>query len=92
MILVILVIVAGIWICLNVVASQCPTSAIGKKFNGWKEKRALSKEQKVLAAKEKQAKNLFSSHPDSDGSNGDIIMQSGSKGTTQTDMAKAAGM
>lgn len=44
MILVILVIVAGIWICLNVVASQCPTSAIGKKFNGWKEKRALSKE------------------------------------------------
>lgn len=41
---VILVIIAGLWIALNIVAKKCPTSKIGKKFNDWKAKRALNNE------------------------------------------------
>ena len=47
-IIAILVICALFWISLNIVSKKCPTSKLGKKFNEWKAKRALSKEQKRL--------------------------------------------
>ena len=52
-IFVVLVIIAGLWVALNIVAKKCPTSKIGKKFNDWKAKRALNNEQKRLMAMDK---------------------------------------
>ena len=43
-VIMLLVICAGLWIALNIVAKKCPDSKIGKKFNDWKAKRALNNE------------------------------------------------
>lgn len=52
-IFVILVILAAIWVALNIIAKRCPTSKLGKKINDWKAKRALNAEQKKLRSLEK---------------------------------------
>ena len=43
-ILLLALIIAGIWISLNIIGNRYPESSIGQKFNAWKEKRALTKE------------------------------------------------
>jgi len=40
----IFVILAAIWVTLNIVSKKCPNSNCGRKINDWKAKRALSKE------------------------------------------------
>lgn len=37
-----------VWVIINVIASKCPDSKLGKKFNDWKAKRAMNSEQKHL--------------------------------------------
>ena len=84
---VILVILAGLWIALNVVAKQCPTSKMGKWFNELKAKRALSAEQKKLRALENLkggtavGQGTFASDDASsnDNNRADVILQSGLK-------------
>ena len=82
---VILVILAGLWIALNIVAKQCPTSKMGKWFNEWKAKRALSAEQKKLRALENlkngtaTGQGTFASDDASSNDNNNVILQSGLK-------------
>lgn len=40
----IFVILAALWVALNIVSKKCPNSKLGRKINDWKAKRALSKE------------------------------------------------
>jgi len=44
LIIVLLVIFGGAWVAINLVAKYKPESKIGKRFNEWKARRALSKE------------------------------------------------